>query len=319
MRTNGYKLPYRDARGFCNVLVSALGGDGANMMAKLLFKIGVEKFGLDGGYDATYGSEKKGTPTDVSVRFCNEGTPIRECGPTTRPHILAIFHADLIATLELGKGLQPDATVIVNSTKSPQELRDELQLHSGEIVSVDATGIAVETGSRLNMPILAQLCAALDFPADVVVETVAKTWPKAKTENLKAFTSSVAQSNAHWFEDDGRFELRPYIIRRGQVGYLNMLNGGAIDALTHSTVGRDNRVAGRGRVPIFKPEECTHCGICMTVCSDPGGLLWRDGKLLGIDAAFCKGCMRCVEVCPISKKGKGLTRPDAKGKKVVPS
>jgi Pyruvate/2-oxoacid:ferredoxin oxidoreductase delta subunit len=26
----------------------------------------------------------------------------------------------------------------------------------------------------------------------------------------------------------------------------------------------------------------------------------------GIDERFCKGCMRCVEVCPSTKKGKAL-------------
>ena len=58
-----YKLPYQDSLGFCNVFISAIGGDGANMAAKLLFKIGVTALGLDGAYDARYGSEKKGTAT----------------------------------------------------------------------------------------------------------------------------------------------------------------------------------------------------------------------------------------------------------------
>ena len=72
-----YRLPYKDDLGFCNIIFSAIGGEGANMAAKLLFKLGVEMFDLDGGYDAKYGSEKKGTPTDVSVRFCDYGTPVR--------------------------------------------------------------------------------------------------------------------------------------------------------------------------------------------------------------------------------------------------
>lgn len=310
MKVAHYKLPHWDHRGFCNVLISALGGDGANMMAKLLFRIGCEHFRLDGGYDASYGSEKKGTPTDVSVRFCTEGTPVRECGTTTRPHILVIFHDDLIATLELGKGLQLDGTVIVNSAKSPAELRELLELPSGEVVCVDATRIAAETGSRLNMPMLALLCDGLNFPVEVVAEAVAHTWPNVEKQNLAAFRAAEARAQSDRFSDDGRFQSRPYIVRRGSVGYLNMLDGGAIDALTHTTAGRDNRIAGRGRVPVFRPGECTSCGICLTVCSDPGGLLWRAGKLVGIDTAFCKGCMRCIEVCPLSKKGKALLKPE---------
>ena len=52
----GYELPYRDELGFCNILISALGGDGANMAAKLLFRIGCGEFSLDGGYEGKYGS-----------------------------------------------------------------------------------------------------------------------------------------------------------------------------------------------------------------------------------------------------------------------
>ena len=89
-----YRLPTRDDLGFCNILICALGGDGANMAGKLLFKIGCSEFDLDGGYDAKYGSEKKGTPTDVSVRFCFGGTAVRQSGPTETPHFLVAFHAD---------------------------------------------------------------------------------------------------------------------------------------------------------------------------------------------------------------------------------
>ena len=44
-----YRLPYQDELGFTNILLTALGGDGANMAAKLLFKIAVEALDLDGG------------------------------------------------------------------------------------------------------------------------------------------------------------------------------------------------------------------------------------------------------------------------------
>src|SRR4029079_4809461 len=118
-----YSLPYRDDLGFCNVLISALGGDGANMAAKVLFEAGCTQMGLDGGYDAKYGSEKKGTPTDVSVRFCEPGNPVRQTGPTQTPHILVVFRDDFIRPLELQRGLRPRATCIVNTRATPRSIR----------------------------------------------------------------------------------------------------------------------------------------------------------------------------------------------------
>lgn len=303
-----YQLPFRDNRGFCNIFLSGIGGDGANMASKMLFKIGVEKYDLDGGYDAKYGSEKKGTPTDVSVRFCELGTPVRESGTTRKPHILAAFHEKLIRPLDLGKGFHPGGTAIVNTTSSPETVRGLLQMPHGTVICVDATRIAAETNSRLNMPMLALICDALGFPGDMVKEKISAQWPRAIEANCAAFDAAVGSSQRAAFTDDGAYTFRPFEEPRGQIGYRNMLNGGAICNLTHNTSGRDNQLSGLGFVPEFDPESCTSCGICMTVCSDPGGLLWRENRMVGIEASFCKGCMRCVEVCP--KKGQALKVPE---------
>lgn len=302
-----FQLPARDELGFCNILFCALGGDGANMAAKLLFKIGCMEFGLDGGYDARYGSEKKGTPTDVSVRFCDVGTPVRQSGPTSRPHFLLAFHDDLIAPLELHRGLQAGAVCIVNTHKSPETIRPLLRLNSGRVVCVDATRIAFETHSRMNMPLLAALCHELRLSDDKIKQLIAKQWPKAAESNLNAYDRALGSAASADFEPDERYPLTSAAVNRGPLGWKNMLNGGTVDALTHCTTGRDNRLAGRGRVPHFAPEACISCGICLTVCSDPGGLLWKNGRMTGIDERFCKGCMRCVEVCPETKKGHALS------------
>lgn len=304
-----YRLPFRDELGFCNIFMSALGGDGANTAAKLLFKVGCVEFGLDGGYDAKYGSEKKGTATDVSVRFCETGTPVRQSGPTNRPHYLLAFHENMIEPLELYRGLHPDAVCIVNTTKPPAELRRTLRLHSGRIVCIDATRIAHETRSRLNIPLLGALCHEMRFPDERIRKVIADRWPRATEANLKAYERVLGEHAHAAFSADG-YGLLPPTTTRGQIGWRNMLNGGTIDALTHTTAGRDNRMAAQGRVPKFDANACTACGICLTVCSDPGGLLWIEGRMTGIDDRFCKGCMRCVEVCPDTKKGTALQIPE---------
>jgi len=304
-----FELPYRDELGFCNILMSALGGDGANMAAKLLFKLGVVHFGLDGGYDAKYGSEKKGTATDVSVRFCRPGTPVRQAGPTNRPHALVVFHTDLIRPLELHRGLQKGALCVVNTRAAPEQLRRELEVVSGRVVCVDATKIAHDTGSRLNMPLLAALCHELRLPDEEVKRVIAEQWPRAAESNLSAYAVALEGAVSATFEEDGAYAVTSPTAPRGAIGWRNMLNGGTVDAIYHTTHGRDNRVASRGRVPVFSQEACSMCGICLTVCSDPGGLMWREGRMVGIDPSFCKGCMRCVEVCPNTKKGRALTTP----------
>jgi pyruvate ferredoxin oxidoreductase gamma subunit len=301
-----YQLPYRDRRGFTNCLLSAIGGDGANMAAKLLFKIAAEELNLDGAYDAKYGSEKKGTPTDVSLRLCAYGTPVRESGPTNRPHVLCVFRENLIRSLSLNRGLQTGATVIVNSCRPLDELRDEVRLHSGTIYALDAAAIALATRSRLNMPLMAMLAHVLGFPEGAVVKKIKETWPKAAEANIEAYRKAVAESASKTFPDDGKYALAEPVEVRSAVGYDTMLDGGAVDSLTMSTVVRNNAYARSNPAPVFTREACTDCARCLTACSDPGAIVWKDGKMAGIDLTYCKACLRCVEVCRETKKGKAL-------------
>jgi hypothetical protein len=39
-------------------------------------------------------------------------------GPTNRPHVLVVFRPELILSLELHRGLQPGALVVVNAPEA---------------------------------------------------------------------------------------------------------------------------------------------------------------------------------------------------------
>jgi pyruvate ferredoxin oxidoreductase gamma subunit len=306
-----FHLPV-DSRGFTNFLFSALGGDGANMSAKLLFQVAVEELGLDGAYDARYGSEKTGTATDVSLRLCRRGTRIRESGPTNRPHVLAVFRPELIRTLELERGLERGALVIVNTSDPPVALRERLRLHSGTVICVDGEAIARATGARLNMPLTAVVAHAVGFPLVPLLAAIERAWPHARAANRVAFNQAIGAEVRASFAADGRFHLAEPLPPGGPIGYRNLSPGGAIDARYFSTAGRDNRIAGRGFVPVLDVDACIGCAICLTVCSDPGGLVWENDRVTEVDLAFCKGCMRCVQVCPSTGRGQALRLPAAR-------
>jgi pyruvate ferredoxin oxidoreductase gamma subunit len=61
-----------------------------------------------------------------------------------------------------------------------------------------------------------------------------------------------------------------------------------------------------GFMPVFKKDDCIHCGVCDLVCPDMC-IAWevegpgpkpKKTRLVGIDYRYCKGCLRCVESCP---------------------
>jgi len=305
-----YSLPYQDEYGFCKILMSAIGGDGANTVGKMIFELGVNEFNLDGGYDAKYGSEKTGTPTSVSIRLCPDDVEVRTSGPTQSPHILVGFYLSVLKKQGFHKNLPEGATVAINTKLSPEEIRDEIELYSGKIITLDAGKIVDETGSRLNMPMLWLLARELDYPFDAVENAVAKKWPSVKETNLAAFNRAEELYEEQTFEPKEEYKnIQSKEEQPSPIGYENMPYGGSLPSRYFLTQPHPERTHALGIEPQFDPEICIHCGNCVLNCPDPGAIVFEDGAMKGINADICKRCMRCTLVCPETKKGKALVRP----------
>jgi pyruvate ferredoxin oxidoreductase delta subunit len=53
----------------------------------------------------------------------------------------------------------------------------------------------------------------------------------------------------------------------------------------------------RSQRPIRDEKKCTDCLQCWIMCPD-GAIKVKDGKVVGIDYDYCKGCGICCKVCP---------------------
>ena len=54
----------------------------------------------------------------------------------------------------------------------------------------------------------------------------------------------------------------------------------------------------RSERPEWDPHKCKHCLICWLYCPDSAIRVDENGKMVGIDTDYCKGCGLCAEVCP---------------------
>ena len=58
----------------------------------------------------------------------------------------------------------------------------------------------------------------------------------------------------------------------------------------------DKNAGWRNKRPLINTDECVGCLKCYLYC--PDGVIYRNGKKVGIDYDFCKGCGICVGICP---------------------
>ncbi|NLZ43233.1 MAG: 4Fe-4S binding protein [Clostridia bacterium] len=49
--------------------------------------------------------------------------------------------------------------------------------------------------------------------------------------------------------------------------------------------------------PVHNREKCINCLFCWIYCPD-SAIIVKDGKVVGVDYAHCKGCGICARECP---------------------
>lgn len=302
-------LPVTNEEGFFEIRFESIGGLGANLAGKMVGEAAVLHMGFNGINFSSYGSEKKGTPVKTFIRIAPPDVTLRNGAPVERPHLLAIFHEALIRSGDPAGGIYPDSVVLVNTNRSAEEVARDLGMTSGTIGVIDALQIAVEEKSRINTVMLGALTRASNFldpdvMKTVIRETFERKYPNLVERNLKSFDRGYAELVLHHLGEGS--EGKPFRRPEPLWGYLNAPIGGLI-ADPANTVTK-NMVASRsGFVPVFDRELCIDCGQCDFVCPDLC-FVWEKGtdkkgrpaqRLVGIDYQYCKGCLKCVEACPV--------------------
>ncbi|TCZ80922.1 4Fe-4S dicluster domain-containing protein [Paenibacillus albiflavus] len=304
-------LPKVNELGFFEIRLESIGGLGANLAGKMLAEAGVVGVGLNGVSFSSYGSEKKGSPVKAHIRFCDINTNIRDTSPVERPHVVGVFHEALSKTINVTSGISEDSIVLVNSNKSPEELKDLMKMVAGTIAVVDATGIALEEKNRANMAMLGglfRLCSFLDPEAmkGVIRKSLEKKYPSSVQPALNTFERGYNEVKFQTFELPAGQQMPAFVRMDTPVlGYETQPMGGMIINPGNSML-KDLSISRAGMMPHFHEDKCIHCAQCDTVCPD-FCFVWEEqpdkkGKpqmfLQGIDYQYCKGCLKCIQACP---------------------
>ena len=305
------KLPKVNDLGFFEIRLESIGGLGANLAGKMLSEDGVVGNGLNGIGFSSYGSEKKGSPVKAHIRFCDPDTNIRDNTPIERPHVVGIFHDALFKTINCTSGIYPDSTILVNSKKTPDKLKEIMDIQGGTIAVIDATEIALEEQTKVNTAMLGALYRILNFlDPDTMRNTIRRTfenkYPHLVEPNIRTFDRGYNEVQFKEFELEDDIELKAFTRDEPALGYENQPIGGTVTNPGNSIL-KDLSISRAGMLPHFDQGTCINCAACDTACPD-FCFVWEEKEdkrgrpqmfLKGIDYQYCKGCLKCVQACPV--------------------
>lgn len=311
-------LPVTNENGYFEIRLESIGGLGANLCGKMLGELGALSLSLNSLSFSSYGSEKRGSPVKAYIRWCAQEKPLRINSPVTHPHILGLFHEGLIGTYPVLDGVSAGTKIILNTPFTADAAAEKYGISIGELYCLDALSIAMECKSRINMVMLGAIAKASGFiPLDTVEQlcrdTVGKKYPALIEANLNGVREGYARAEMASVEQN----LTPLPSGKHEKfvwGYKNAPIGG-VNPRAGSTVSNDLSPSREGYIPIFIQDRCINCGLCDSTCPDlvfqfgPGVYKGKECMVnKGLDYYHCKGCLRCVEVCPTNALEKALEK-----------
>ena len=179
------------------------GGQGAVTAAKLLAMAIAkeEKYVLAFPY---YGVERRGAPVTAYVRM--DEKPVRERSMIKTPDIVVVIDETLVSYPKLVKegiqtgpkvnvveGLKEGGWLIINTRRSPEEVKDLMENPNYKIATVDATSISIKYGLGPKMepipntPMLGALVKATNLVRlESVIDSVKESPPGDPERNISA-------------------------------------------------------------------------------------------------------------------------------------
>nr|MDD5837882.1 2-oxoacid:acceptor oxidoreductase family protein [Eubacteriales bacterium] len=130
------------------------GGQGAKTAALLLADVAFKTGKYVQGFPE-YGPERMGAPITAYNRISNE--EIRVHSNIYHPNFVVVVDEGLLESVDVAKGIKPGGAIIVNSTRTPAEVRNEIRDFDGRIYTIDAKKVSVACLGKYfpNTPMLA--------------------------------------------------------------------------------------------------------------------------------------------------------------------
>ena len=164
------------------------GGQGAKTASQFLGEAALE-IGKYIQAFPEYGPERAGAPMKAFTRISDK--PIYVHSSVTNPDVVIVIDPTLLGAVDVTEGLKNEGVLLVNTDKSPLDIRKEVNFKHGKVGTVDATKIALET-LKIPMPNMPMLGAFLKVNNIVSVDEVSEV---VKAKFLKKLGEEKTNAN----------------------------------------------------------------------------------------------------------------------------
>ena len=176
------------------------GGQGAKTASLLLADAAFNTGKYIQGFPE-YGPERMGAPIVAYNRISNN--PITIHSNIYEPDFVVVVDDSLLDCVDVTAGLKTSGAIVINSTKTGEELKEKLKNYNGAIYKIDARGISIEALGKYfpNTPMLAAIVKVSgimtdeEFINDMVGSFKHKfaKKPEVIEGNMKALEMALAQ------------------------------------------------------------------------------------------------------------------------------
>ncbi len=212
----------------------------------------------------------------------------------------------------------------------------------GPVYGLEAQRIAMETHSRINVVMMGAALKVMGLDSltageQIMEDTLGKKYPDALKTNLEGMKRGYEElrilddsicdekeikpeeagdgsdtSNNRTADCGQKNNIGENTSDRPEWGYDNAPIGGINPRFGNSVIS-DLSPSRQGYIPLFIKERCINCGLCFSACPDmvfqfaKGEYKGREMMVnQGLDYYHCKGCLRCVDVCPVNALVRGV-------------
>ena len=138
------------------------GGQGAKTAGYVLAVAAAEQ-GWEVQAFPEYGAERRGAPMRSYVRISDE--PIRLRSGVETPDVVIVLDDTLLQTENVAEGLAEGGLLLINTSMSEEEVKEQIGRDDVELYIVDASSISIETIGREipNTPMIGALAKVSDI------------------------------------------------------------------------------------------------------------------------------------------------------------